>query len=395
MKNSLLFLLLLSVFSCSVKQSELSLVDSDYIIDLDEKKNSSIPISTYFKSVQTIILETKGECLIGRINELQVFDGYIYVLDRLIAKSLFVFDMNGHFIRKIGSLGNGPGEYNQLTDFTLDTENGAIFLLDFGQRVHKYHLDGTFIQTIVPELIKTRAINIQFYKNKLYMSIDAYKPSPDDNMLLEVDPDNGMILSSTLPIKHNKGWGNPFSTGHNFFMSRLNDPPRYTRLYMDDIVTIGDSITTYIKLKSKHLATFEDLNNLQHGTPNFQSNVMQFKKIWDVRGFLENNDFIIFKYRHGYLHFYTVIYNKETKNVKIIDYLNNDLIFKNNDIIESYRNFAFSDSKGAYEILSEKQLTDIQEAIRNNEIITELDQLDQLSELDNDANPVIFYYEYK
>ena len=399
MKYSLLSILLLSVFACSVKQSESSQVDSDYIIiDLDEKQESSVPLSTYFKSVQTIILETKEECLIGHVSELQVFDGYIYILDMSISKSLFVFDTNGHFIRKIGSLGNGPGEYKQLNDFTLDPENGFIFLLDFGKNVHKYHFDGTFVKTITPELINTRINNIQFYKNKLYMSVDAFQPAPDDNMLLEVDSDNGAILSGTLPLEYNKGWGKPFSTSHSFFMSRLSDPPRYTRLFMDNIVTIGENITPYIRIKGKHLATSEDLDNLQHGTPNFAANIMQFTKIWDMRDYLENDELIIFKYRHG-RQFKTVIYNKKTGTVKLVDYLNNDMIYKNNDKEGINHFFLFSDSKGAYEVMFGsmigKQVIDFQKSIKNNEINTELDKLDQLSILESDSNPVIFYYEFK
>ena len=395
MKYSLLSILLLSVFACSVKQSESSQVDSDYIIiDLDEKQESSVPLSTYFKSVQTIILETKEECLIGHVSELQVFDGYIYILDMSISKSLFVFDTNGHFIRKIGSLGNGPGEYKQLNDFTLDPENGFIFLLDFGKNVHKYHFDGTFVKTITPELINTRINNIQFYKNKLYMSVDAFQPAPDDNMLLEVDSDNGAILSGTLPLEYNKGWGKPFSTSHSFFMSRLSDPPRYTRLFMDNIVTIGENITPYIRIKGKHLATSEDLDNLQFGSQNFEMAILQFAKIWNVCSFLENDDLIIFRYQHGFKKKNTVICNKKTGTVKLVDYLNNDLVFKNNDKNGLYRDFVFSDSKGAYEILYGKLFGDFKESIRNDEI-TELDKLDQLSKLENDVNPVIFYYEFK
>ena len=94
-----------------------------------------------------------------------------------------------------------------------------------------------------------------------------------------------------------------------------------------------------------------------------------------------------------------MIYNKKTETVKLVDYLNNDLMFKSNDKVGSYRNFVFSDSKGAYEILrgglTGIKVIDFQEHIRNNEIVAELDKLDQLSELESDANPVIFYYKFK
>ena len=38
-------------------------------------------VSSLFKSVKTIILETKEECLTGKANDVQVFDGSIYVRD--------------------------------------------------------------------------------------------------------------------------------------------------------------------------------------------------------------------------------------------------------------------------------------------------------------------------
>ena len=38
--------------------------------------------------------------MIGGISELQVFDGCIYLLDNFVANGLFVFDMEGRFIRK-------------------------------------------------------------------------------------------------------------------------------------------------------------------------------------------------------------------------------------------------------------------------------------------------------
>ena len=95
------------------------------------------------------------------------------------------------------------------------------------------------------------------------------------------------------------------------------------------------------------------------------------------------------------MNYNTVIYNKKTETVKLVDYLYNDLIFKNNDKDGLYRNFVFSDSKGAYEVLQTRSMGSFRESIRNNEIITELDQLDQLSKLEDDSNPVIFYYDFK
>ena len=108
--------------------------------------------------------------MIGNINTIQVFDGYIYILDSSKAKSLFVFDLEGRFIRKIGSLGNGPGEYLGLNDFTLDTDNGIIYIGDIKNRVHKYNFDGTLINTITIQAPSSNIAFIQFYNGSLYTS---------------------------------------------------------------------------------------------------------------------------------------------------------------------------------------------------------------------------------
>ena len=236
------FLLFFIFFSCFSQQKELNQLKSDYSIDLDRNKETSIPFSIYFKNPKTIILETNKECLIGLVNDFQVFDNRIYVLDILYTKSLYVFDMDGRFIRKIGCLGQGPGEYIFLEDFTIDTENRFIFLLDNGKRVHKYDLNGQYISTITPQITRANIKYIQYYKSKLYLSVEAYTVALSDNMLQESDL-NGKILSNSIPLKYDKGWGGRLSKGNSFFMSRLNDPPRYARLFMDYIVTVGKKIT--------------------------------------------------------------------------------------------------------------------------------------------------------
>ena len=388
------------LMSCSAtqKQQGLPLDGEYYIIDLDEKKDPSILLSSLFKNIRAIILETNEDCLIGQIDELQVFDGYIYILDSKKAKSLFVFDMDGRFIRKIGSLGSGPGEYIQLLDFTLDTENRFIYLLDYSQRVHKYYLDGTFDKTITPKLQNAGIIYIQYYNSKLYMSVSAFYPAPEDFMLQEIDIDNGQILSKSLPLKYNKGWNETVHDHYSrFFMSRANNPPRYNQMFMNFIVSIGKEITPYIELKSKNWIKERDIEDF-HGKNGMQfnmANIINSPKIFNVHCYVENEDFICF--RCGMVSSFVVIIYKKTGEVKLANYLSNDLIYRN-DQRGMLGRFIFSDAKGVYDILDTQylnMLNDFQNAIKNNEIIPDLDKLDQLMKLNEDANPIIFYYEYK
>ena len=397
---SFLLLFLYNTSFCSVNQKELSRMDSKYIIDLDGKQETSVPFSTYFENAKSIILETNKDCLISDIIDIQVFDGYIYLLDIRGAKSLFVFDMDGYFIRKIGRLGNGPGEYISLSNFTLDTKNKFIYLLDYFKRIHKYKLDGTFIHTITPKLKDENIMHIQYFNSKLYLSVMAFKPSQNDYMLLEANADNGEILSKSLPLKYNKGWAELIFMGYNFFIPRLNNIPLYTQMFMDYIFCIGDDIIPYIEIRSKNLVTDKDVSNISNirggrdMIERFQAYFRDNLKIFNIHSYIENDELILFMYQQGLMNSYFAVANKKTGSVKLAKQLSNDIIFKSDDN-HYFGGFAFYDTKGAYEILQTRSIEDFQESIRNNKVVPGLDKLDELLSLELDANPVIFYYEYK
>lgn len=385
---------------CPIKQKDLSQIACQYSIDLDGKQETSKTLSTFFKSANPIILETKEECLIGEIIELQVFDGHIYVLDIRAAKSLLVFDMTGRFIRKIGSLGQGPGEYTSISNFTLDTENRFIYLLDHFQRVHKYQLDGTFVSTITPKVQNANIIYIQYHSKRLYMNAIPYNPTLNDYMLLEADPDNGEVLSKSLSFKYNKGWTALILMDHSCFIPRLNGPPLYTQLFMDNIVSIGEDVKPYIELKSKNLVTEKDIKNIRVSenanamVGEFRAFFQKYPKIFDVHSYVENDEFILFMYQRGLMNREAVIFHKKTELVELGYEFGQNLIYKDGEN-HFWGGFAFSDSNGAYEILHVELMENFVEEIRNDKIVSDFDKLEQLKQLDDESNPVILFYEFK
>jgi hypothetical protein len=360
------------------------------IINLDAQKEMIYPASNIFKQVQSIILETKDDCLIGIVTEIQVFDGYIYVLDKLKAKALFVFDMDGRFIRKIGKLGRGPGEYSSISDFTIDPLNKEIYVLD-NHKLHKYKIDGTFVKSIVIQLKSQSPMGIQYFDKKIFVNVCNHSEDKDDDYLLqEVDLVSGKIIDSYLKAsQYNLGWSEPVSTGHSFFLSRSGSVPKYNQLFMNTIVSL-DGIAPYIIIESKDLPEKNDIEAIKKKDIVERSTaVSEMTKIHDIHNYIESDQFIFFNYWHNRQPF-AVLHNLKTDSTRIMNFLRNDLVYKNARLLIKFK---FSDKDGAYEVCYPEGL--FMEEIKNNNLADELDKREQISALSEDSNPIIFYYEYK
>ena len=169
-------------------------------------------------------------------------------------------------------------------------------------------------------------------------------------------------------------------------------------MFMDYVVSIGAEIMPFIKLESRYLTTEQDIESFrgQYPVPINTANIMSSSKLFNMYCFIENDDIISFKY--GLRNNFCVIYFKKTGEVKLVTYLSDDLVYKNNQNDSSIR-FLFADAKSAYHVLDPQSgsnfFNNFMLSITNNEVVPDLDKLEQLKQLDEDANPVIFFYEFK
>ena len=93
--------------------------------------------------INIIPLETKENCLISKVVSIKIKDSLIYINSG--RTDLYVFDFDGNYKSKIGSKGQGPGEYLELRDFIF-TKDGNIEILDF-RKIETYSLDGGHLKT--------------------------------------------------------------------------------------------------------------------------------------------------------------------------------------------------------------------------------------------------------
>jgi hypothetical protein len=94
-------------FSCTnTEENTGSIIVFDRNESLDNFDIGSITDSLF----QIIPLETNEDYLISSIDKIEIQNDHIYIKDDL-AKSIYIFDMNGKYSGKINAIGNGPGEY--------------------------------------------------------------------------------------------------------------------------------------------------------------------------------------------------------------------------------------------------------------------------------------------
>ena len=122
---------------------------------------ATIDVETAFQNPQELLLSDLGEKLtyipletldeslvkLGSSSHMVVTDQYIFVGE--MGAPLLCFDRStGKFLRNIGSVGQGPGEYSGSIDMEVDAEAKRIYFRASPTQYHCYDFEGKFLNTI-------------------------------------------------------------------------------------------------------------------------------------------------------------------------------------------------------------------------------------------------------
>lgn len=135
---------MLSSIICFTMCTQKSQTGDTIFVDLDRPERASL--FDYFRSIELIPLETSPDILIVGISKLIFHQDRYYALDKPQCL-IFVFDKTGKFLFKIGTKGQGAGEYSFIQDFTINSFSGNLEILEPYGRIHIYDLSGKFIET--------------------------------------------------------------------------------------------------------------------------------------------------------------------------------------------------------------------------------------------------------
>jgi 6-bladed beta-propeller len=212
-----------------------------------------IKISEVASGLKYIPLETTDESLLDKdILDITFAGGYLFVCDY---KKVLQFTPEGKFIRKIGKVGQGPGEYNQsILAIAYDEAQKQLFLSDMRQgKVLVYSFEGKFLQEI-----KTHQGEITPYidaSGNLYTLSTEYLHSKDRT-------------GKDLLVYNKKGkllYGFPFRFETGVCYPRLVFSPALVYSYKGEVYYKNPLETIIFRLDGKKLMPVWQLDLSQYG----------------------------------------------------------------------------------------------------------------------------------
>ena len=406
MKNIFYFFVFGIVLSSCIKKDNRHIQSNStyYVFDLDKVPiEDTILLSSFVKSITPIPLETKDENLLGFVSSLQTTAQYIFVSDNSASKSIFMFAKDGKFIRKIGRFGQGPGEYLSIHDFTISEANHLIYILDDESNTILVYdfLTGDFIRDIAVNHEQYMYDYIQLADSMLWGNVNQYTLQQKGEMLQALDMEAGKVQGKYLDLEtHNLGWRKSFYREGGFFFNRLSAEPKYCNYFMDTVMVVRHhTVVPYAVIQLKDWISKEDKTEDHSPVPNPANDLLmqadQKEVAFNIQNYAETDHYIYFTYRKQGKEIY-VIYNKQTDKLRQTYCLANDLLYNN-----PYVNIDLigcEDKDGIYGYISPQSIPAYYEYAINDSINSlmkpEFRRLlkDKVVE---EANPIIFYYEYK
>ena len=120
------------------------------VINLEEaisQPSETVPLSEAVRELRIVPLETTAESLVGNVQSIQIMGDDIFVLD--LQSGILRFSKDGKFLNKIGTRGQGPGEYVWPKGLLTNEKAGLIGIqesTDQADMVKWYSLDGKFVR---------------------------------------------------------------------------------------------------------------------------------------------------------------------------------------------------------------------------------------------------------
>ncbi|MCE9144275.1 6-bladed beta-propeller [Bacteroides fragilis] len=147
----ILLLLNIALLGCSSNKKQEPISKSGVpVINLSEDVSTvpSLLLSESAEKLEIVSLEMTDQSMLGEIRRIQVTDHNIWI-DHGREFYIYRFSRSGKFLNKIGSIGQGPGEYTTYSTFLVDEDKKEVYIIANTNGVLAYDFEGNFKRKII------------------------------------------------------------------------------------------------------------------------------------------------------------------------------------------------------------------------------------------------------
>lgn len=272
---------------------------------LKENFYQAIKYSEIVDTVEYIILENDNEnALIGKIDKIEFCNGKIFILDRSVTRSIYVFDINGNFLNKINSIGRGPGEFEKPVDITINTKSNELLVYcNSLKKINIYNFEGDFIRDIKIS-ITFRSFKfiypdkIAVFTHNIYNYLNDHGVLPYNLLIFNLNNNELIAKQFTTDVKLNEG-----ITVYSFnnYFAQNGDTILINWLFNDTIYQLDNLIA-----KPRYLINFGahtiHQNNFKNDTEIFKDLFYGAGGLWSIySSLIITEDYLLFRIIAGKL----------------------------------------------------------------------------------------------
>jgi len=288
-------------------------------LNINPERAEFLEFNEWFKLEKLMYLDNTK--LLGDIDKILFIEEKVLILDRSNTKKVVCFNENGDLLWEYAHLGNGPKEYKEITDMTLDYESKELLLLDEKAfKILRIATDnGEYKGT---EKISTYTSNIEFQRGRklIYASRTSYDSSLNFK-LLTFNKENE-VVSRNLPYKSDIDINKSYVPMQPLSSNKKGEIIYFTETYNDTVYKIEkNSIKALYKVNyGDYSLDYNDISSLKELE---RKKAKKFFIDIPMSGVIDYKGYIIFNYPFpyqstNYLGYNTCILNKKNNEVEKI-----------------------------------------------------------------------------
>lgn len=235
-----LLLVIPFLYSCTSSPAKNKMIGAEEIV-INAQNQIVLSLDSLIKKVEFIKLETTDNNIIGMISQVLFTDSLIIIADNESAKNIQVFDIKGKFKYQIGRIGQGPGEYTDITYICINPQTNHLVVFDKGQNKEiSYTLEGSHVSSAnTPFMLKY----FEYIDNgcKAYYKAGLEDPTLGkfkNNPLIVTDSSNNVIYGDCVDFyKYNQ-----FHTVMNRPLRKFANEVYFSPNFSNEIYVVTDSM---------------------------------------------------------------------------------------------------------------------------------------------------------